>query len=1308
MKRLCAFLLALALTAGMPASPAQAQVSSENVYATNSEFYRELSGEWYESSLKGCDGNKTTYANGEAKAVWQPDLVFSGVYRVSFWNVQHSGNTEKLKLEVKEKNGTKEIVIDHKETPSGYVVLGEFEFDAGTDGSITVYAQEGGFTRLSGVKYELLSMTGGAEGLVPQEGQEGEYPGYLTRSLPEKQVEITKPKLGAVTYYVAPGASGNGSEEAPFGTIEQAKSEVRRQIASGYPKEGIVVILKGGTYVLEKPLFFGQEDSGTEEAPVIWMAQPGEQVVFTTGKIIDHSNIGPVEDEDVLRRIPSSAREFVVQTNLADSQIPSLEPMDLRNSVPYVLMIGDQMGTLARWPNEGYGKAGDLVDSSSRPDSGPRKKGFTYEISDPRPLRWTQASDGWLNGFWLTAYSLDYAKIAALDPDKMEISGKDYNRWGSYGGARYFAENLLEEIDQPGEWYADTQENKLYFYPFDGWETQEITFTPKIFDIVLFSGCEHVVLQDVTLKAAGGNGVVFHPNSSNCGVIGATISHVAGAGAVINGKENYVRDCDIFQTGAQGISITGGDKYHLVPGYNYAENNSIHDVGTGGGDQKQGITVDGCASRVSHNHIYNILSHGIRGDGVENIIEYNRIERVNLELSDTGAIYYNNNGMGHGTKIRYNMIRDSVGIAAQQGYSNEGALGIYIDDLTSGIEAYGNVVINATEPGFFVNGGRENIIRNNIIINSNVPIRVVKTGNAGNVMRGSGIEANMRKYDIFNEPFTSKYPQIAKVFEDEYGEPKYNQVINNVTYNSGKIDCSAVESKGGVLEGNLQIDGLPETGIDDFTQFDYSQIKAQIPDFEELPFDQMGTYVGGARTAGETVRYDNRAEAFQLTYPADGEEHVSPDVTLKRMPGKGGIKEYTLFVAEDEAFEQIVAYHITSANSFFLSLDYGKTYYWRVKAKPFLGYDERWNDGGIGRFTTMNVEDVLKTEIYSSKLALDQSDSQSGRALLESAVAKADGAAAAQDQAAMKEAVQQLRQARQEFLAGILPDLDQLSTAVFDNYTQDTPGQRPLGLFLRSSTPLNIKAAPDPLDPKNQAIRFQDDHQQDHHGQRYFHSQEQYVEAGTSVYLDQTNGAFSISLMKTGVYPHENGVINNIAAKVVFASDGMIYGDKKKAYPIGPYEAGRWYDVKINLRLYDGTYDVFLNGEKKAEGIPLDDPTVTAVNQIVFDTSEGTSESGALRGVYYIDNTLVKTPQSPGRNFYLMDLTVNGEQVWGFEPGKTFYQIEASSSELKQAQIGYQAGKGAVVSVAKEEGSVFVSVISADQKNAITYQIRAK
>ena len=298
--------------------------------------------------------------------------------------------------------------------------------------------------------------------------------------------------------------------------------------------------------------------------------------------------------------------------------------------------------------------------------------------------------------------------------------------------------------------------------------------------------------------------------------------------------------------------------------------------------------------------------------------------------------------------------------------------------------------------------------------------------------------------------------------------------------------------------------------------------------------------------------------------------------------------------------------------------------------------------------------------------------------------------------------------AQTEYSSKIIPNTEQLSTLIYDDYSLDTVGERPLGLFLRSYSPLNVTAQPDPLNGDNQVVMFKDEHPQYHYGMQYFDPQSSYVVAGTSVMPAQTNAAFSFSVMRAGVYPVESGVANNCAAKIIFGLDGNIYGDKNKQFNLMPYQANQWYDIQAKIRLNEGTYDVYINGTKMAENIPLCDTTVKQVNQIVFDTSDATTNSDSAMGTFYIDNSIVKAPASPGKNQYLMSLKINGSEVDGFEPAKEFYYVNMSADELQSANIEYTAGNNAYVKVWDIDGGKCVTVVSADKMNTSSYVIKAQ
>jgi hypothetical protein len=52
------------------------------------------------------------------------------------------------------------------------------------------------------------------------------------------------------------------------------------------------VVLRGGTYSLDEPLEFGPENSGAEEAPVVYAAAAGEKVVLSGGHRIENGRWG--------------------------------------------------------------------------------------------------------------------------------------------------------------------------------------------------------------------------------------------------------------------------------------------------------------------------------------------------------------------------------------------------------------------------------------------------------------------------------------------------------------------------------------------------------------------------------------------------------------------------------------------------------------------------------------------------------------------------------------------------------------------------------------------------------------------------------------------------------------------------------------------------------------------------------------------------------------------------------------------------------------------------------------------------------
>lgn len=105
-----------------------------------------------------------------------------------------------------------------------------------------------------------------------------------------------------------------GTQEQPFVTPERARDEIRRRSSSGLlPVGGITVELRGGTYILQRPLELTAQDSGSADAPIVYRASPGETVKLVGGCAVTGWN--PVTDTAVLERLDEPARGQVWQAS---------------------------------------------------------------------------------------------------------------------------------------------------------------------------------------------------------------------------------------------------------------------------------------------------------------------------------------------------------------------------------------------------------------------------------------------------------------------------------------------------------------------------------------------------------------------------------------------------------------------------------------------------------------------------------------------------------------------------------------------------------------------------------------------------------------------------------------------------------------------------------------------------------------------------------------------------------------------------------------------------------------------------------
>ena len=435
-------------------------------------------------------------------------------------------------------------------------------------------------------------------------------------------------RLAAADLYVAPaGNDANpGTLDRPFATLSRARDAIRSiKAGGGLPSGGMNVWLRGGYYNHSSTLTLDARDAGTASAPIRYASHPGEQALVTGATRLDPSWFQLVSSSSPLwNRMDSAARGNIYAVNLAAQGITNFGQLrqrgfSMRALGPMELFVGGQPMTLARWPNQG--------EPLARTASALSNTQVVYTGS--RPDRWTNARDAWVHGFWATAWADFHLPLGGVDPNSKTLNlGSAPSQYGMRDTRPYYAYNLIEELDQPGEYYLDRSSGMLYLWPTSPLTGAQIQVSVLEGNLIELNGADHVTFRDLTFEAA--RGALVKINSGTGIRIERSLLRNAGEYAVqLSGSSNGVNDCEIVDCNDDGVVVYGGDRASLTPGNNFVTNSRIHRVGRTGWTYKPGVCFEGGAGNRAANNLLDDMPHtAILFSGNNHLIEYNEIRRV--------------------------------------------------------------------------------------------------------------------------------------------------------------------------------------------------------------------------------------------------------------------------------------------------------------------------------------------------------------------------------------------------------------------------------------------------------------------------------------------------------------------------------------------------------------------------------------------------------------------------------------------------------------------------------------------------------
>lgn len=387
----------------------------------------------------------------------------------------------------------------------------------------------------------------------------------------------------AADFYVSPQGSDAWSgtlaepsadgKDGPFASLQRARDAVR-ELKRSKPTD-IVVYVRGGTYVLDETLVFGLEDSGLGDSTISYAAYPGETPVISSGREIK----GWRKVERPLPGLPQEAQGKVWEAEVSGK----------------FLTLYDEEGLLPRARSESFK---------------PLKESNAWELRFPKGAlkEWDNIEDVEIFVRPTRDWIVNMLPLASVDESEgvARVAVQ-----ATYGMTRHGAwvENVLEALDQPGEWVLNSKLGKVYLWP----RGDSPVVAPQLLELIRvegkidkegptdvpvrnlrFSGLtfKHGERYTLTNEDAGlqhdwdmldkDNAVLRLRGAENCVIERCHFLH-SGSGAIrvdLHGIGNQISNNRIEYMGGGGILLCGyGPGTKDVNKGNLVYNNYIHHVG---------------------------------------------------------------------------------------------------------------------------------------------------------------------------------------------------------------------------------------------------------------------------------------------------------------------------------------------------------------------------------------------------------------------------------------------------------------------------------------------------------------------------------------------------------------------------------------------------------------------------------------------------------------------------------------------------------------------------------------------------------
>eukprot|EP00727_Mastigamoeba_balamuthi_P009374 m51a1_g5059 hypothetical protein (811) ;mRNA; r:109320-112424 len=395
-------------------------------------------------------------------------------------------------------------------------------------------------------------------------------------------------------------------------------------------------------------------------------------------------------------------------------------------------------------------------------DSVPSTTGQVFGYPGTRPSSWAQ-QEVWATGLWYWHWS-DMSCPVRINKKDRTVTLSEPSLYGLKVGQPFFFWNVLEELDEAGEYYFDNATGRLYFWPPAPIKSKEIAVS--LTDSPLFmlkDGVSGVTFKGI--KFENTRSTIISIKGSNNLLDSCTIRNTGGSAVSMTGTSNGITNCTVRNCGSGCITMIGGVRSSLTNGNNFVEFSEISEFSYWDRTYSPAVSVGGCGNVIRHNLIHGSPHTALMYAGNEHRVFFNEIYDVCRHSSDSGAVYGGRNWGLRGNRIYFNFIHDITGFD-----STAIVQAVYVDDAGSGVAAKYNVFYSIHGHATMSSGGRDNIFTNNLFINCTAATQTDRRGTTVSNIKGSdwNLLEKLHQDGIHyqQDPWKTRYPALAAVPDD--------------------------------------------------------------------------------------------------------------------------------------------------------------------------------------------------------------------------------------------------------------------------------------------------------------------------------------------------------------------------------------------------------------------------------------------------------------------------------------------------------------------------------------------------------------